>query len=194
MRIALAVVLASAASISASPGLPVAPVHTTRTEPHIAFDANGNVARFYGVPINLTIPGLKRLPYRVKMGHIVKEGDRYITAQIQIKDGIVVDAEFVRGRVYRLGTASPNAVGPRGIRVGSRLSDVRAAWPAGKLIYGIGEKNLYVTFLTGANILYNFDPKDMPRDAFDDVPPKDVKIPDLKVQYIRFEDIPVPAH
>ena len=168
--------------------------HTSGTREPVVFDSNGNVQSFYGIPFTLTISGLRRLPYHAKMGRVVKEGDTFVTAAIQIRPGISVDAEFLpNGKVYRLRTASPNAVGPKGVHVGSSLSAVKATWPSGKLYYGIGEANNYVAFFTGTNIVFDFDPEEMPREAFGGKFVPNIQIPDLKVKYVRFEKTPIPV-
>ncbi len=161
------------------------PLYAASAPSHVVVDAKGNVARFYGVPINLTISGLKRLPYRVKMGHGYAEGDRFATASINADDGVQVKVSFGPDRkLYGAGTVSPNAIGPKGISVGSLLSDVRSAWPAGKLIYGVEENQAIVTFITGTNVMYSFDPKDMPPATF--LNRGSVKvIPNIRVQSIR---------
>lgn len=191
MRISLAVLLVSAASMTVSPVFPAAPIHATRIDPHMKFDARGNVARFYGVPMNLTISNLKRLPYRVKMGHEHSEGEKYTTATINAEDGVQVKVSFGSDRkLYDAETASRDALGPKAIGVGSLLSDVRAAWPAGRLLYGVEENKGFVTFVTGTNVMYSFDPKDMPLGTF--LNRGSVKdVPNIRVQSIRLSHRPV---
>jgi len=159
----------------------------------IEFDKKCNVTSFYSVPIDLTIGGLKRLPYRVHLDHVTKEGDRYTTARIRAKDGVDINVEFVRARLYRAETSSRNAVAPRGVKIGSSLADVKKAWPNGKLIYGIGERRFYVTYLTGTNVLFDFDPEEMPATVFNGATIKETEIPNIRVRNIRIENISVGA-
>lgn len=169
----------------------VLPLSAGSAPSHVVVDAQGNVARFYGVPMNLTISGLKRLPYRVKMGHEYAEGDRYTTATIDADDGIQVKVSFGPDRKLSFaGTVSSKAVGPKGIGVGSLLSDVRATWPAGRLLYGAEENEANVIFITGTNVMYLFDPRDMPRGTF--LNRGSVKnVPNIRVQSIRVSHGPV---
>src|SRR5688572_9893824 len=85
------------------------PLSAASAPTHVVVDAKGNVERFYGVPIDLTISHLKRLPYRMKMGHEYEELDRYVTATITAENGVQVEVSFGSdGRLYRARTMSRN--------------------------------------------------------------------------------------
>ncbi|MEO5774940.1 MAG: hypothetical protein ABIQ32_12605 [Sphingomicrobium sp.] len=149
----------------------------------LELDAKGNVLSFYGVTVNLTRSGLKRLPYRVTAVHHPEgEGDAYTSYKIRADGGVVVEVTFDDdGKLYSGHTKSANALGPRGIGVGSTLAQVKAAWPTGTLLYGF-EDGAFVTYSTAANVLFRFDPKDMPPGAFDHDRPSDFPVPqDIKV-------------
>lgn len=151
----------------------------------VLFDDKCNVQRFHGVPLNLTISSVKRLPYRVKMGHEYAEGDRYATALINAVDDVKVKVSFGSdGKLSAAETSSLNAVGPKGIKVGSPLSDLKAAWPTGRLLWGVEENKAFVTFVTGTNVLFDFSPKDMPLGTFA-YPRKSVEVPNIRVRSIR---------
>lgn len=169
----------------------VLPLNSASARSHMMVDAKGNVARFYGVPMRLSVSELKRLPYRVKMGRGSAEGNRYSTARITADDGVQVEVSFGLNRqLYVAETATSHALGPKGIGVGSLLSDVRASWPTGRLLYGVEENEPMVTFITGTNVMYLFDPKDMPPRTFIDRGSiKDV--PNIRVQRIRVFNRPV---
>jgi hypothetical protein len=109
--------------------------------------------------------------------------------KIIAKNGVDLNVEFDSGKLYLIETASTTAVGPRGIRIGSSLSDVKKAWPAGKLIYG-SEEGRFVTYITGTNVLYLFDPKGVPSTTSDLT---DVEMPNIKVQTIRILPRPNPV-
>ncbi len=93
------------------------------------------------------------------------EGHQYPVAAITAMNGVEIKVVFDKagpnGKLYSAETTTPNAIGPRGIGVGSALSEVKAAWPAGQLDYGLAHGQ-YVTFITGANVYYEFSPQDMP--------------------------------
>lgn len=146
--------------------------------------ASGDVESFYGIPIALTVSGLRRLPYRVVRGQEIGEGDLQTYYTITARQGITVRVVFSSiGKLYLAESKSSNAVGPRGIGVGSSLSEVEATWPKGKLLYG-SEDGQFVTFDTGTNLLYVFDPRDMPDAAFGH-PRIKVTPPNLKVTRVR---------
>ena len=149
----------------------------------VKLDANGHVRSFYGVPITLTRAGLKRLPYRVKRGHKSSEGIDYTTYTVTAQKGVQVEVTFDDdGRLYGADTRSPNALGPKGIGVGSTLAEVEQAWPDGAFGFGFAEGE-YVTYSTGTNLLFRFDPNDMPPGAFNPGRPSNFPIPDgIKVR------------
>jgi len=192
MRIFLALTLATVTSFSLS----AAPQQSSLANDRLAFDANGFVTRFYGVPMNLTPSGLKR--YRYSVGHFSGEGDTYTFYTITAQDGVKVKVQFDGGKLIAVSTTSPNAIGPKGIGVGTFLSDVKAAWPKGQLKYGIEEHEAFVVYDTEPGIhdvvTYFFEPKDMPAQAFDlnYRKSREIEVPNIKVSEIAFSPPPLP--
>ena len=152
---------------------------------HVIVDSAKNVASFYGIPAKLTISGLSQLRFPVKTRFEAGEDDPYPVYAITAEDGVEVEVTFDDdGKLYGADTASSNAVGPNGIGVGSSLSAVKAAWPNGVLLFD-NEDGAFATYVTGTNILFRFDPRDLPSGAFDRDRPKDFEVPnDIKVQRI----------
>jgi hypothetical protein len=155
----------------------------TQASNYVKVDSKNNVTNFYGVPINLTVSGLKKLPFHKKRRFDTGEGSREPYYTINARNGVEVKVKFDGNRLYLAETISRNAVGPKNIGVGSYLSDVKTAWPMGKLLYG-AEDGRFATYTTGTNILYLFDPNDLPSRAFE-VPRQDIEIPNIRVQKIR---------
>ena len=166
----------------------------------VVLDAKGDVARFYGIPMKLTLPGLQH--YRYKVGHFSAEGDTYTFYTIHAQGGVEVDVQFDHGRLSSVRTSSPNALGPRGIGVGSPLSAVEAAWPEGSVTFGIMEHDTYVTFPAAEpgfmpNVYYYFDPNDMPPHAYegeiwrkqaDKVVPKTIRVKSIGIFPYEFPE------
>ena len=161
----------------------------------VILDTKGNVQSFYGVPVKLTLSGLKRLPFPVKKGFHFGEGDRHTHYTITALEGVRVVVQFANdGKLYGVDTASPNAVALKGIGIGSTLAKVSKAWPAGRLLYGF-EDGYFATYVTGTNVLLRFNPDELPKGAFDHERPIDFPVPDtIKVQKISVypESNPVP--
>lgn len=158
---------------------------------NVRVDSGNNVTSFYGVPVDLTISGLKKLPFPKKRGLDNGEGSREPIYTITAKNRVQIKVKFDGDKLYLAETDSRNAVGPRNIGIGSQLSDVKAAWPMGKFIYG-AEDGGFATYVTGTNVLYLFDPRDLPPKAFA-VPRQEVEIPNLRVQKIRILAQPNPV-
>ena len=194
MRVLLAVVLASVVPTSA----PAARPQATRIESPVIFDAKGDIARFYGVPMDLTLTGLKRLPYRFKFVHSSATGTyKYYT--IKAPDGVEVEVSFENGKLDSANTSSRGATGPNGIGVGSLLSDVKKAWPEGHFNYGFEEHQTFVYFDTNpgfmTGVTYYFEPKDMPAQAFDmdyrksrDITVPDIRVKTISISVARFQE------
>lgn len=145
---------------------------------------SGDVESFYGIPMSLTHDDLKRLPFRVVPREETVEGDLQTYHLVWARHGVKVKIVFDdQGKLYVAHSTSSNAVGPKGIGVGSTLSQVKATWPNGKLLYG-SEDGRFVTFNTGTNVLYIFSPEDMPPAAFEQ-PRKEIVVPDLRVKAVR---------
>lgn len=194
MRIFRALVIAT--SISGSQLAPATPANASSPNEHLTFNARGFVTSFYGVPMNLTPSGLTRFRYEV--GHYSAEGDTYTFYTIKGQGGVRVKVQFHKGKISAVSTTSPNAVGPQGIRVGSLLSEVKAAWPKGQLKYGVEEHPTFVVYDTEPGlhdiVTYYFEPKDMPPQAFDSDYRKsrEIDVPDIKVVEIAFSPPPLP--
>jgi hypothetical protein len=161
------------------------------------FDAHHNVSQFYGVPLDVMLEGLRRLPVRSRIGHASVEGDRDTVVTVDAATGVQLKITFDDdGKLYQIETSSPNAVGAKGIGVGSPLSAVKAAWPSGRLLYG-WEDGAFATFVTGTNVLLRFNPDDLPAQAFDKdwCKSRATEIPEIKVQTISVFTTPslVPA-
>jgi hypothetical protein len=172
VRASLILLFAIVVSMSLPPAANAADVDGGNAKQNVTLDTKGDIVRFYGVPMNLTPAGLKRVPYRYKVGHYSAEGDTYTFYTIRAQDGIDVKVQFDKGKLISASTSSPKAIGPKGVAVGSLLSAVKAAWPKGHLHYGIEENEAYVSYQTeepgfSSNVMYYFDPKNMPPKAFD---------------------------
>ncbi|HEX6741262.1 MAG TPA: hypothetical protein VF079_05645 [Sphingomicrobium sp.] len=172
----------------------VAQADARQAPDRVILDADGNVRTFYGVPVNLTRAGLKRLPFRVKRGHKSSEGIEYAIYKISAPKGVQVEVTFEDGgKLSEAETESPNATAQKGIGVGSTLAEVKAAWPHGMFMYGFADGR-YVTFVTGTNVLLRFDPDDMPLGSFDHETPEDFPVPDtIRVQRISIYPKPNPV-
>lgn len=149
----------------------------------ILYDANCNVQQFYGIPTDIRVSDLSNL-HNAKIGTESREGDVYTTALVKPQKNFEVKILFdLEGRYYEAEINSERAVGPKGIRVGSSLADVKKAYPSGKLVYG-SEDGRFVTYTTGTNVRMDFDPRDMPPKAFE-FGSGTVDVPNLTVRRIR---------
>jgi hypothetical protein len=179
----LVLLIATPASITAKPS------HNP-----VVLDAKGNVRSFYGIPVTLTRAGLKRLPYRIKVrDEPGGEGGPYRLYVITAQGGVRVEVTFEDdGKLYGADIQTPRAIALKGLGVGSTLADLKAAWPDGDFMFGF-EDGYFVTFVTGTNVIFRFNPDDMPPGAFRHDRPKDFPVPEtIKVQTIFLYPKPIP--
>jgi hypothetical protein len=179
-------IMAVLAGVFSAPALNTPPTTTLpplRTS-NVIVGADGNVENFYGVPLSVTVSSAKSLPYPVKIGQERIEDEPVTVATLKAIGDVEVKLVFEdSGELYSAETRSPNAVGPRGIGIGSLLSEVKKAWPKGRFGYG-SEDGWFVTFSTATNLYYRFDPAELPPEAFDHSG-KDVVVPDLRVKKLQ---------
>lgn len=170
------------------------PLHAKPADPAIAVDAEGNVRTFHGVPMTLTKDGLKDLPFAVKEVQTQSEGIDDTEYAITTRGNVVVQVSFDDdGKLHGAKSDSPHARDAHGVGVGSTLAEVKAAWPTGSFIYGMVHGG-YATFITGSNILYRFDPDDMPKGAFDLETPSDFPVPEtIRVGSMSVYPEPLPV-
>ena len=189
----VAAAMISAALVIAAPSSPSEPSPTTNNR--ILLDANGYVSEFYGVPMDLKLSDLKH--YRHKADQLFSEGEPYTVYTIKAEEGVVVELSFDSERLSWVNTSSPNAIGPKGIGVGSLLSQVKAAWPEGKLFYGVEENTAFVAYNTSPReddpVMYWFRPEDMPPEAFDrSRGNREIDVPDITVVKMGISPPPLP--
>lgn len=150
------------------------------------------IPKFFGIPINLKLNEIRKLRYSSIISTESGEGDTYTVASIIAERGVRVKVIFdLDGKFYRAQTRSTHAVGPRRIGVGSTLANVRRAWPNGRLNYGV-EDGPFVTYVTGTNLLYRFNPSDVTSGSLQSIDDKAVP-PGVKVQLIEIFAFPIPA-
>lgn len=160
--------------------------------PRVVVTEDGVVQRYYGVPLDLTLTQLASMPLKSKV--TIETGDEalsYPVATITAHRGVRVRAEFGRdGQLYRFETSTANALGVRGIRVGSTLADLQRAFPDRKPYWGMTPHDqYYATFDTGTSMTFHFSPLDLPRDAWARGP-KDFELPaTLQVKKITIKPI-----
>lgn len=153
----------------------------------VVVDSQGNVARFYGIPIDVTRASLERLHLpvttRYESAAEARDGDPSPIYTVTAANGIEVELIFEQdGKLYEARTRSPNALGPKQVGVGSTLANVKSAWPAGEFFFGFAD-GAYVTYATGTNVILRFNPDDMPPGAFNHDRPWDFPVPDgIKVR------------
>jgi len=122
------------------------------------------------------------------------EGGPYKVYTIATREGVRVELQFEGdGGLYGADTESTNAVAQKGIGVGSTLAEVKRAWPNGEFMFGFADGR-YVTFVTGTNVLFRFNPDDLPPGAFDAERPWDFPVPHtIKVKTISVYPTPNPV-
>lgn len=170
---------------------------------HVVTDENCLVTEFYRIPLNLRLSDLSKLNIDHTRAYHNAEGNYYPEATMLVGGNVLVQIEFSDDEdpvLYQLMTSSPGAVGPRAVAIGATLKEVQQKWPEGEF-YWARAHGPYVAFNNGTNVYFEFDPRDMPSEAFENppvpiqnargewiVPPTKKVVPDpekLKVTGIR---------
>lgn len=139
---------------------------------HVVFDTNCVVTQFYGVPLNLKLSELSELKVDHTRAYYNGEGNYNPEATLLVSGNVLLQLEFGHDEdpaLYQLKTSSPGAVGPRGVAIGATLKDVQRRWPEGNVYWSLAH-GPYVAFTNGTNVYFEFDPDDMPPQAFDNPP------------------------
>ena len=151
---------------------------------HYVVMKDGKVDTYFGVPAALKISDLKTFPLPHKASEeSVGEGITARTAIVSAKGQVEVVVVFDRrGDADMLKTDSPRAVDPMGIKVGDDLTDVKKAWPKGKLYYGhsIEGGQPYAVFHSGTNVVLRLT------DNIADIKNAPAKVRVKEIQIVRF--------
>lgn len=180
------IALSILASISVAPQVIAKGGH-----PYVVVDAKGTVREYYGVPLDLTLKQLARLPFKFKLGKEMGEGTYYPIAIIAARKGIKIKASFDRkGKLYRFETSTPGALGLHGLRVGSSLAELKKVFPDRRPYWGATpHDDYYATFGTGTRLTFHFSPFDLPKEAWSHNPKQYELDPSIKVKKIEIDPI-----
>ena len=178
--------LATLASI-----LPATQVIAHVRDPDIVVDGKGLVREYYGVPLDLTLKQLAKLPFRHKVGKEMGEGSYYPIAIITARKEVKIKVSFSnRGTLFRFETSTPGALGLHGLGVGSTLAELQKAFPSRRPYWGMTpHEEYYATFGTGTRLTYHFSPFDLPKEAWSRDPKQYELDPSIKVKKIKITPI-----
>ncbi len=165
---------------------------TQNSAPNMVIDAEGSVQRYYGIPLDLTLKQLAKLPFKSKV--MMEHGDEDLRSPVAIisaRRGVKVRAEFADdGKLYRFETSTPGAMGLRGLRIGSTLAELQRAFPERKPYWGMTPHDQYfATFGTDTPLTFHFSPFDLPKEAWARGPGKYQLPPSLRVTKITIVPI-----
>jgi hypothetical protein len=179
--------------------LPAAPATALPKKPDIVVDDKGVVREYYGVPLDLTLKQLPKLPFKYKLRE--EHGDEdsiHPVAVIVARNGVKLKATFSNcGHLWRFETPTPGAIGERGLRVGSTLADLKKAYPDGRAVWGMtphGEYHSGFATRGTTRIGYGFTPLDLPKEAWSNDWQRYELPPSIKVTRIVIEPINPFAH
>lgn len=171
--------------------LPTAGVSARIASSDVLLDATGVVREYYGVPLNLALKRVATLPFKSKLGREMGEGSYYPIAIITARKGVKVKASFGRdGRLFRFETSTPDALGLRGLKIGSTLAELKRAYPERRPYWGVTPHDEYfATFGTGTKLTFHFSPFDLPKEAWSHNPKEYELPPSIKVKSIKISPI-----
>ena len=159
---------------------------------NVVVDADDSVQRYYGIPLDLTLKQLAKLPFKSKV--TLEHGDEDLSSPVAIisaRRGVKIRAEFDDdGKLYRFETSTPGAMGLRGLRIGSTLAELQRAFPQRKPYWGATPHDqYYATFGTGTPLTFHFSPFDVPKETWASGPERFQLPPSIKVKKITITPI-----
>lgn len=148
--------------------------------PEAPLEINAAVPGLRFLTMGMTTDELRAHDVPMSWGTRNQEGDDYEIAEVELAPGTPVTAVFDRDhKLYSLEVSTPDIRDTHGVGAGSTLAEVRAAYPEGRLAYGL-EEGRYANFLTGGVLLMEFNPEDLDQACFATAPvctpPEDIQV------------------
>lgn len=120
------------------------------------FGIESSLGTFAGIHVGMAEDDLLSLGYPVSHRSVVLEGDEYAIVDVTIKEDVNVECLLDSGRVEKFSVTANSVRDENAVGVGSKLSELRHAYPQGRLLVG-DEDGRYANFVNGSRVVFELD-------------------------------------
>jgi hypothetical protein len=94
------------------------------------------------------------------------DGDKYDVIKLEIRPNVYIDCIFVTEKIYEFSTNSESVRDSMGIGPGSKLRELKKAYPRGKAFVGNEDGN-YANFVNESKVIYSLNTDKIEASCFD---------------------------
>ncbi len=136
-------------------------------EESVSYVIDSDAGGVAGISVGMTETELRETGWPYETRTEIQEGDEYKIYAIRLAGGArlkcTLDLENILARIE---SSSSEIHDKHGLGAGSSLSELKQAYPSGRLSKGVAEGR-YASFVTGTRLIFRFDHDDLDETCFD---------------------------
>ena len=129
--------------------------HRAKDQPELV--VRSSEASIGDVSVGMTRADLEERSISYESDTRLLEGDKYNILRISLDGEEVVALMNLEGKIHRLETSSAGLRDRCGVGVGSSFSEVRGAYPQGRMVIEYADGRV-ANYVTGTHLIFVFDP------------------------------------
>ena len=134
---------------------------------HTSYIINSQVGSVVGIAVGMTESQVLATGWRYELRTEIQEGDEYRVYYVHLDENTHLKCTLdLENMLYRIESSSAQVQDQFGLGVGSKLGELKQAYPNGRFISGVAEGR-YANFLTGKYLRFYFDHNDLNDSCFD---------------------------